>query len=98
LLRTSSNGRALVALLGGLGLVAAMATALGTLTANPKTFIVAFLTFWYVVVNDKGASPKLDFAGFYGRFTPNTIALYAVISVAAILIAQLFHRTRLARG
>ena len=69
--------------------------ALGIMTANPKTFIVAFLTFWYVVVNDKGGNPLLDFAGFYGRFAPATIAIYAGVSVGAIVIAQLFYRARL---
>jgi ABC-type antimicrobial peptide transport system permease subunit len=88
---------ALAALIGGVVLVASTATALGILTSNPKTFIVVFLTFWYVVVNDKGANPKLDFAGFYGAFTPNTIALYAAISLLAIVLAQLFYRARLER-
>jgi tetrahydromethanopterin S-methyltransferase subunit B len=89
---------ALAALLCGILLVASTATALGLLTANPKTFIVVFLTFWYVVVNDKGANPNLDFAGFYGRSTPNAIALYGAISVIAILAAHLFYRGRLARA
>lgn len=98
LLRTISHGwTALAALLGGVALVASMATALGILTANPKTFIVGFLTFWYVVVNDKGTSPLLDFAGFYGRFTSTTIALYACISIASIVFAQAFYRARLGR-
>jgi hypothetical protein len=98
LLRTISHGGlALAALIVGLVLAASTATALGVLTANPKTFIVGFLTFWYIVVNDKGASPKLDFAGFYGRSTPNTIVLYTAISVIAIMVAQFFYRARLAR-
>jgi hypothetical protein len=98
LLRTISHGPlALAALLGGIVLVAAMATALGIVTANPKTFIVVFLTFWYVVVNDKGASPRLDFAGFYGHATSNTIGFYAALSVIALAFAQWFYRTRLAR-
>jgi hypothetical protein len=88
----------LAALLGGILFVTAMATALGIVTANPKTFIVVFLTFWYVVVNDKGANPRLDFAGFYGHATPNTIAFYAALSVIALAFAQWFHRARLARG
>jgi hypothetical protein len=93
----SHGGPALAALIVGIVLVASTATALGVLTANPKTFIVAFLTFWYLVVNDNGATPKLDFAGFYGQATPATIALYAAISVIAIVVAQLFYRARLAR-
>jgi len=98
LVRTIAHGPlALAALIGGLIFIASTATALGVTTANPKTFIVGFLTFWYVVVNDKGANPMLDFAGFYGRFSPTTIVFYAAISVAAIAIAQLLYRTRLER-
>jgi hypothetical protein len=98
LLRTIAHGRlALAVLVGGIIFVASTATALGVTTANPKTFIVGFLTFWYVVVNDKGANPMLDFAGFYGRFTVTSIALYGVVSVVAIVVAQLFYRAQLAR-
>ena len=99
LLRTISLGPvALTAFLGGIVFVASMATALGVMTANPKTFIVGFLTFWYVVVNDKGATPAMDFAGFFGHSNPNTIALYAAISMIALVIAQGFYRARLARA
>ena len=99
ILRTISHGPvALAALLGGIGFVASMATALGVVTANPKTFIVGFLTFWYVVVNDKGLTPILDFAGFFGGSTGNTIVLYATISVIALAFAQAFYRVRLARN
>ncbi|MFL6590154.1 MAG: hypothetical protein ACJ8M4_08280 [Chthoniobacterales bacterium] len=98
LLRTISHGGvALAALICGIVLVASMATALGVITANPKTFIVLFLTFWYVVVNDKGQNRMLDFAGFYGRSTTTTIGLYAAISILSITVAQLFYRARLAR-
>jgi hypothetical protein len=98
LIRTIAHGPLpLAALIGGIIFVASSATALGVTTANPKTFIVGFLTFWYVVVNDKGANPMLDFAGFYGRPSESTIFLYAAISVAAIGIAQLLYRARLAR-
>jgi hypothetical protein len=99
LARMSLHGRIpFVALLVGIIFVASTATALGIITANPKTFIVGFLTFWYVVVNDKGLSPKLDFAGFFGHASANTIGLYAGISGMAIVLAQLFYRTRLARA
>ena len=99
LLRTIAHGPlAVAALVVGMFFVVSTATALGVLTANPKTFIVGFLTFWYVVVNDKGASPRLDFAGFYGHATPNTIALYVAISVIALALAQAFYRARLARA
>jgi len=58
---------------------------------------VGFLTFWYVVVNDKGQNPVFDFGGFYGKFTTSTIGLYAAISAGAIVLAHLFYRARLAR-
>lgn len=64
----------LCALLVAIFFVAATATALGVVTSNPKTFIVGFLSFWYVVVNDHGANPMLDFAGFYGHATITTVA------------------------
>ncbi len=51
----------------GVFLVVAAGTSLGVISETPKTFTVVFLTFWYVVTNDNGASPALDFAGFYGQ-------------------------------
>jgi hypothetical protein len=48
-------------------------------------------------VNDKGATPMLDFAGFNHVATPRTIATYAVVGIAAILLAHITHRMRLAR-
>jgi hypothetical protein len=99
LMRTIAYGPlAFAALTCGIVFVASTATALGVMTANPKTFIVGFLTFWYVVVNDNGKNPLLDFAGFYGQFNSTTIFLYAAISVAAIGFAQLLYRARLARA
>jgi hypothetical protein len=99
LLRTIAHGSAAFAALAcGILFVAATATALGVTTANPKTFIVGFLTFWYVVVNDKGANPLLDFAGFYGRSTSTNLLIYGGLSVVAIALAQLLYRTRLARN
>jgi hypothetical protein len=99
LVRTIPHGPvAFAALICGIVFVSSMATALGVMTANPKTFIVGFLTFWYVVVNDHGTNAMLDFAGFYGRFTGTTIMLYAVISMLAIGAAQLLYRARLANA
>lgn len=85
------------ALICGIVFVASAATALGVISANSKTFIVVFLTFWYVVVNDRGTSPMLDFAGFYGHAAITTIILYAVISMLAIGFAQVFYRGCLRR-
>jgi len=72
------------ALVGAFFTVAA-ATAL----RNPKAFIVLFLSFWYIVINDKGATPALDFAGFYGKATPAIVLTYALIGIALLAAATL---------
>lgn len=84
-----------VALLGGIVFLAASATSLGVMTRNPKTFIVGFLSFWYLVVNDHGTSPWLDFAGFYGSGGVGTLLGYAAASAFAIALAEGSHRLRL---
>lgn len=89
---------ALPALLVGVIFISAFATALGVISSNPKTFIVVFLTFWYLVVSDHGGSPGLDFAGFYGVVTPAILAAYAACAVGALVVAQIFHSARLRRA
>lgn len=86
-----------LALLGGVVFVTAAATALGVVSANPKTFLVLFLTFWYAVTNDHGQSPSLDFADWFGAATPAIIATYAALSLALLAGAHLFHLRDLAR-
>jgi hypothetical protein len=93
-LRPSS---ALPALTGLLFLVAA-ATALGVTSANPKTFLVAFLTFFYIAMSDKGASPSLDFAGWNGVATPQVTATYAALTLALFALAYAFHACELRRS
>ncbi len=97
--RTALLGAApLGALLGGIVFVASMATALGVITANSKTFIVTFLSFWYLVVNDHGANRWLDVGGFYGAANIRTTLAYAAVSAGAIACALLLHRVRLERS
>ena len=86
-----------VALLTGVVFLAAASTALGILSSNPKTFIVAFLTFWYIATQDRGSSPELDFAGWFGTATPMVIATYALIALGSLALAQLFHANELRR-
>ncbi|HKS25590.1 MAG TPA: hypothetical protein VJZ76_22565 [Thermoanaerobaculia bacterium] len=59
---------------------------------SPKAFIVLFLSFWYIVVNDKGATPALDFGGFYGKSPPSVALTYAAIGAAILAIAALTRR------
>jgi len=85
----------LVALLVGIAFLCAAATSLGIISSNPKTFVVLFLTYWYIVVNDKGQTAYFDFAGFY-KTTPAWVTLlYAGLSVALIAAAEGVHRARL---
>lgn len=86
-----------VELLVAVGFVAAAATALGIVTANPKAFIVLFLTFWYVTTNDRGATPSFDYAGFFGAATPAVTTGYAVAGLVALAAAGLVHAMQLRR-
>ncbi len=92
-LRPSSALTLLIAIV----FLSAASTALGILSSNPKTFIVAFLTFWYIALSDKGASPGLDFAGWFGRATPSVSIAYAGVALAFLAVAQLFHVWELRR-
>lgn len=85
----------LLPLLIGILFIAAAATSLGVISGNPKTFIVLFLTFWYVVVNDKGETKALDFAGFFSTPAIGVMVMYAVIAIAMLAMAEVVHRARL---
>jgi hypothetical protein len=87
----------LIALLTGIVFLAAASTALGIISSNPKTFIVGFLTFWYIAVQDKGHTPSLDFAGWFSVATPVVLASYATAALALLIAAELFHRAELRR-
>jgi hypothetical protein len=85
----------LLPLLVGILFITAAATSLGVISGNPKTFIVLFLTFWYVVVNDHGATKALDFAGFYSAPAITVTLLYGVVAIAFVGAAEMVHRARL---
>ena len=84
----------LVAFAIGVLVVVAAGTSLGVIGETPKTFTVVFLTFWYIVTNDNGGSPALDFAGFYGRSTPRIALAYAGIAAAFLIAAQVVYAAR----
>jgi hypothetical protein len=90
-----SRPAAVPAFAGGVVFIAGSATALGVISSNPKTFIVLFLSFWYVVVNDRGVTTALDFAGFYGTPAPAVTATYAALAALLLLTAEGLHRARL---
>jgi hypothetical protein len=78
--------------------VCAAATMLGVISANPKSFIVVFLLFWYVAMNDKGANPALDYAGLNGVTTPLVMTGYAALAIAFAAGAAAFHAFSLRRS
>jgi hypothetical protein len=84
-----------MALLTATLFIAACATSLGVVTSNPKAFLVVFLTFWYVAVSDKGASPAMNFAGWFGPVPAGVTMSYVVMAAAALALAQWFHARRL---
>jgi hypothetical protein len=86
-----------LALILGVVFTAAAATALGVISSNPKTFIVGFLTLWYIALSDKGANPSFDFGGWFGKATPMVLAGYAVVTLALLVAAQVFHGRDLKR-
>jgi hypothetical protein len=86
---------AAVSLLSGTLFTCATAVALGVASSNPKTFLALFLVFWYVVVNDGGGAPMLDFAGFYGVATAPIMAAYLALAAGLLAAAQGFHRLAL---
>jgi hypothetical protein len=89
---------AVIYVVAGIVFIVACATMLAVVSANPKTFLLLFLTFWYVVVNDGGHQPALDFAGWNGIATPAVLAGYLTLSIVAIVMAELFHRADLRRN
>jgi hypothetical protein len=90
-----SRPAALPAFAAGLAFIAGAAAGLGVISANPKTFVVLFLSFWYLVVSDHGATPALDFAGFYGVPRAAVSATYLAIAIVLLVAAEGVHRARL---
>lgn len=87
----------LAAVVVGTLFTVAAATALGIVSGNPKAFLVLFLSFWYVAIQDHGATRALDFAGWHGRATPAITAAYAVAAIALVALAHLAHANELRR-
>jgi hypothetical protein len=90
--------RILPAFLAGVICTVAFATFLGIASSNPKTFIVVFLSFWYLVMNDQAHTSALAFAGFNGTATPGVIAGYFAAAIGALALAQVIHQQQLRRS
>jgi hypothetical protein len=89
---------AAAALICGSIFTAACATSLGLLSSNPKTFIVCFLMFLYLVMNDGGQTPGFDFAGWNEVSTFPVMAKYAGLAVSFLLAAHFHYRWQLRRN
>ena len=85
-----------LATLAAVFFVCAAATALGVISGNPKTFIVLYLTLWYVSVSDKGETPAFNFAGFMKPVPSTVLAGYFATAIALLIVAEWMHRRRLA--
>jgi hypothetical protein len=92
-----SHPASVPSVIAGVFLVASAATALGVVSVTPKTFTLLFLTLLYVSLNGRGASPALDFGGFYGRATPLVTLSQVVAASVLLLVAQGVHSFRLRR-
>jgi len=73
----------------------ALSTSLGVVSGNAKSFIVVYLTFWYLVMNGKGTAPAIDYAAFFVIPPLFVTAGYAVAAFAALAIAHAVHRRSL---
>lgn len=92
-----ANMSAMLSLLIGCVFTAALATCFGMLSSNPKTFIVIFGMFWYLVLNDGGKNPGFDFAGWYGTATLPVQMSYLGIAVAVLAVTQVLNAIQLKR-
>jgi hypothetical protein len=81
-----------ISLMIGSLLMACAATGLGIASTNPKTFIVTFLMFLYIVLNDGGKNPVFDFAGWFGVATPLIQLTYLLIAAGMLAIASMLYR------
>lgn len=86
-----------LSLMIGAMFVAAIATALGIMTSNPKTFLAVFLLFWYVAMSGGKESPSLDFAGWFGSATATVRLTYAGLSFLMLAAAEAVYRLELRR-
>jgi hypothetical protein len=83
---------AAISLVIGSAFLASSAIGLGIASGNPKTFMVSFLMFLYLVINDGGKTPGFDFAGWYGIATVSVQMTYLLLSGGMILFALVIYR------
>jgi len=75
--------------------VSSSAASCGIIARSPKLFVGFFLMLLYISLNSHEVT-ALDFAGFNLRATPIVQIVYAFMSAALLLVAEIRHRNRLA--
>jgi hypothetical protein len=85
-----------ISLIIGSLLIASSSIGLGIASGNPKTFMVTFLMFLYLVMNDSGKTPAFDFAGWFGIATPAVQGVYllVVLFMMALSFGAYFRQQR----
>ena len=83
---------AFISLVIGSAFLASSTIALGIASGNPKTFMVSFLMFLYLVMNDGGKTPGFDFAGWYGTATVSVQMMYLIFTAVMILSSLAIYR------
>lgn len=87
-----------LSVLTGVAFLAAAATGIGVMSGTPRAFLLLYLCFWYVVLNDGGGSAALDFAGFYGIAGAGVRAFYLGLGAVLLAASAAVYRFRLARS
>lgn len=84
-----------ISLIIGSAFLASSAIALGIASGNPKAFMVSFLMFLYLVMNDSGKTPGFDFAGWYGTATLSVQMMYLLLTGGMIVFSLVARTSRL---
>ncbi len=86
-----------MALLNGIFLFTVAATCLGRMTGSPRAFTVLSLLFLYLCLSSRSEA-ALDFAGWKGLASPETLVSYSCISAGLLACAWAMDRWKTIRG
>ncbi len=87
-----SKPSACLSLILGSAFLASTAIALGIASGNPKAFMVTFLMFLYLVMNDGGKTPGFDFAGWFGTATLSVQMMYLLLTAGMVVLSHVIYR------
>lgn len=95
ILRMALAGQQVISAVTGTLFLTAAATFLGTISRNPKTFLFLFFSLWYFAVSGKGATPAIDFAGFFRQAELSIELAWTGAALAPLAAASAWHRRQL---